>query len=289
MEPRFRGSPPAVLRGHPQHLGWRAGRCIDTSHLTDTWEWDGTHWNRRVTDNVTPARRALAALTYDSVRNVALLFGGVRCPARYLNDTWTWDGREWTRLPVDGPPAGKHVALAFDEQRGVAVLFIALDHTSETWEWDGSAWSRRASGGPPPGACAMIYDPDRSRALLVTVEYSGIRAWTWDGAAWSEDPRVPMPVWSFPQAPVLTWQANRHAALLVLEDWYDLGAISTWELARNPCCDADFNRDCDVDGHDLADFLDAFFAGDAAADITRDGTVDSDDHTAFVNLYLAGC
>ena len=60
--------------------------------------------------------------------------------------------------------------------------------------------------------------------------------------------------------------------------------------ADSAACASDTNADGQSDSGDLAQFIDAFLATDAAvADLTGDGQVDSGDLTAFITAFLAGC
>ncbi len=54
------------------------GGVDDASELTDTWEFDGTLWSRRMSISVPPGRRDYA-LSYDTSRSVSVLFGGTEC------------------------------------------------------------------------------------------------------------------------------------------------------------------------------------------------------------------
>jgi hypothetical protein len=66
----------------------------------DTWTWDGSKWTPRNPVHSPPARRE-AAMAYDSTRHVVVLFGGYAGSAANLhefNDTWTWNGSDWTQV-----------------------------------------------------------------------------------------------------------------------------------------------------------------------------------------------
>ena len=56
---------------------------IAISH--NTWDWKGTLWTQR--QNMGPLGRGLHSMTYDSDRNLVVLFGGVD-ESRDFNDTW---------------------------------------------------------------------------------------------------------------------------------------------------------------------------------------------------------
>ena len=105
---------------------------------------------------------------------------------------------DWDEVSAAGPlPPRSAFAVAFDERRGVTVLFGGLDGSqprNDLWEWDGHTWARRqVSGSVPPArfAHAMAYD----RGLGRVVVFGGMGAagslgdtWLWDGVAgiWTE-------------------------------------------------------------------------------------------------------
>ena len=78
-------------------------------------------------------------MVYDSARQQVVLFGGTNDQGS-LNDTWTWDGKNWAEQhPRTSPPQQCCDAAAFDSDKGVVVLF---DVRGKTWTWDGSTWSQ---------------------------------------------------------------------------------------------------------------------------------------------------
>lgn len=55
------------------------------------------------------APRYRSAIGMASWQAKVLLFGGLRGVGNsheYFNDTWAWDGNQWTKLDVAGPPRG---------------------------------------------------------------------------------------------------------------------------------------------------------------------------------------
>ena len=57
------------------------------------WVWNGRAWSETPT---APERRRGTAMAYDEARRRVVLFGGDG-EHGLLDDTWEWDGREWTR------------------------------------------------------------------------------------------------------------------------------------------------------------------------------------------------
>jgi hypothetical protein len=68
--------------------------------LGDLCAWDGRTW-RQLPIKGGPSARAPAGTVYDAARKQIVLYGGTPDPnagrPSYLNDTWTWDGRSWTK------------------------------------------------------------------------------------------------------------------------------------------------------------------------------------------------
>ncbi|MBI5544312.1 MAG: hypothetical protein HY901_10510 [Deltaproteobacteria bacterium] len=136
------------------------------------------------------------AVTRDSRRNRLVLFGGATQSSANsaLADTWEYDGVRWRQVtPLHSPPARSGAGLAYDEQRGVAVLFGGTDASShelsDTWEWDGSDWTQ---GTPPTSPPARSYPSmafDSARGRLVLCGGANLRrgdTWEWDGSTWVE-------------------------------------------------------------------------------------------------------
>ena len=92
-------------------------------------------------------------MAYDSARGVTVVHGGWdEDNLTDMNDTWEWNGSQWTLVSTTGP--GRCCgAMAYDSQRGVAVLFGGWDEsnqtdTNDTWEWDGTTWTQVSTTGP---------------------------------------------------------------------------------------------------------------------------------------------
>jgi len=163
-----------------------------------TWVWDGTSWRERKVEG--PPARSSAVTTYDSVRHVVILFGGAGVDAGgrpiLLDDTWTWDGAQWSQMtPVHVPPARYRAAIAFDQRRGVTVLYGGEGPTNtpyaDTWTWNGEDWAEQspATSPSPRHYPAMAYDAERGNMVMFGGSAAGIRlndTWIWNGATWTK-------------------------------------------------------------------------------------------------------
>lgn len=84
------------------------GGWITGTNLDDTWELTGSTWTQAQPSTV-PSPRWGARLTFDLNVGQLLMHGGYP-----INDeTWAWDGSDWTLLGTGGAPVHNH-ALFFD-------------------------------------------------------------------------------------------------------------------------------------------------------------------------------
>lgn len=139
------------------------------------------HWEQYAAQ-VKPAIGTAAA--FDSRRGVIVVAGG------WSNQTWEWDGEGWSLRTTNGPSSRAWPGVAYDEARGVTVLFggQAADGTtySDTWEWDDSSWTASGVSGPAPHAVgAMVYDAARRVTVLVGGKNAS-DTWEYDGSTWTQ-------------------------------------------------------------------------------------------------------
>jgi len=142
-----------------------------------------------------PPAREFAVMTYDSLRNVTVLFGGgAGNNTYYFTDTWEWNGAAWTqKFPAQSPPGVVGAAMAYDSIRGRSVLFGGAQYNgspSGTWEWDGTTWTQRFPSVSPPNRVwtAMAFDSKRGRMILFGGQVIGATyddTWEFDGANWT--------------------------------------------------------------------------------------------------------
>lgn len=167
--------------------------------LDDTWEFDGTHWERFP---ASIAGRYLPGLAYDSKRGETVMFGGFLSNATYSQQTYVWNGTSWTlRTPATSPPARAFTSMAYDIKRDRIVLFGGTSGGSngskaDTWEWDGTTWVDRT---PPFGSPAaredhiMVYDPVRERTIMAFGHDQDRGVFEWDGTTWTQVGDGPAP------------------------------------------------------------------------------------------------
>ena len=149
-----------------------------THYYEDLWEWDGSVWTQ-ITTTPIPSPRLGPAMTFDGARENIVLFGGNNSADCY-NDTWIWNGVDFTKVADTGPAPRATNGIAYDSARETVVLYngmsdfiYGLDYArahSDTWQWDGVEWMELDIASPGPRLMSqMAYDEGRG----VMVIYGG--------------------------------------------------------------------------------------------------------------------
>ena len=115
-------------------------------------------------------------MAYDTARREVVLFGGYD-GTEFVNDTWVWDGTNWTEeFPNDRPGVRNLHAMAYAGALEQVMLFGGWigAYKDDTWLWQGSNWTQfNASDHPSPRReHAMAEDSSRGEVVL----FSGLNA-----------------------------------------------------------------------------------------------------------------
>jgi uncharacterized protein (TIGR03437 family) len=205
------------------------GGSNSQSLLNDTWVWNGTNWAQKL-PIPSPNPRSSPAMAYDPVHGQVVLFGGsasnpVGTTSVSLNDTWTWNGTQWSaQSPATSPPALNALpAMAFDAAHGQVILLLGDGFSTETWIWSGSNWTRLSPQTSPPSSFdyTMTYDPVHSQ--IVAWASSDFSTWVWDGSNWTKKPSQ-----SSPHASLIAQMAADPLQSQVIL-FSDLGQTWTWD------------------------------------------------------------
>jgi len=162
--------------------------------LADTWNWDGCKWSQEHPAS-SPAGRSFGAMTYDPGHQVVVLFGGGAAnsdPGR--NDTWLWNGRDWSQQhPATSPPIMADATLEYDRANRLVTLIgqsLRPADATVTWTWNGQTWSQRHPAHPPPARSG----PGVAYGAKSGILYFGGKpgeagalndSWAWDGTDWT--------------------------------------------------------------------------------------------------------
>jgi len=149
-------------------------------------------WAQQSPGTVPPGRSA-PGLVYDAAAGQMVMFGGSD-----LNDTWLWDGTNWTNAtPASGNPlARRNMSMAYDAAANQVVMFGGNESSTtfgDTWLWNGTSWTQVTglSTAPPARSNAfMAYDAATGNVVLFGgVDTNGSLlgdTWLWNGSTWTQ-------------------------------------------------------------------------------------------------------
>jgi len=137
-----------------------------------TWRWDGSNWTA-LSPAQNPGLVAEHAMAYDDSRGRIVLFGGTNGTTHaFSNDTWEWNGTNWTHMhPQSSPPARYNHAMAYDSVAKKIVMFGGYGNygeSNDTWTYDGINWTNVASAISPPARSghSMAFDTARGQMVM---------------------------------------------------------------------------------------------------------------------------
>ncbi len=197
----------------PQVVGGKVALLPDVDTL---WE--------EVPTAHTPSARYIHGMTYDSSRGVLVLFGGDGTGRERRNDTWEYNGEDWTQIqPQQSPPGRVNIqqGMVYDAHRQKVVLFGGLGvagYLNDTWEYNGVTWTQASPATSPPArdSHAMVYDPVR-RVIVLFGGYNPGNpylndTWEYNGVTWQQVTTAQSPPGRFHHA--LAYDAQRRVVVL---------------------------------------------------------------------------
>jgi hypothetical protein len=116
-------------------------------------------------------------MTYDVAHSRITMFGGKTDAVNGLDETWTFDGSDWTQLhPATAPSPRIWASSAYDTVRNRTVLYGGQFTTADlktttnyydTWEFDGTNWTQIATNGPQVTTPLLAYDEATQQMILL--------------------------------------------------------------------------------------------------------------------------
>ncbi|MHA2143275.1 MAG: Kelch repeat-containing protein [Candidatus Thorarchaeota archaeon] len=144
-----------------------------------TWTYDyNSDLYTEMDPATSPAGRAEPAMTYDSVRDEIVLFGGMAEGETQLNDTWTYDFNNdvWTEIfPANAPSKRRAHEMVYDTESDRVILFgggfdFGSGAVNDTWSYHPGlqTWTEMSPSIAPPARFAhkMAYDWESDKVIL---------------------------------------------------------------------------------------------------------------------------
>lgn len=158
------------------------GIYIGDDNSDDTWTWDGSNWTLE-TPASSPSPRRHASMAYDSTRDEIVLYGGETGGfATVYDDTWIWNGSNWTeQFPVDDPGPRCWQLMGDYPNRETVFFFGGVTGSpfgthGDTWEWDGTNWAQLLPDDDDADAGdTLAYDVDSDQMTM----FSGVQLFEW--------------------------------------------------------------------------------------------------------------
>jgi hypothetical protein len=182
-------------------FGGGNGGIYPAVRYNDTWTFSRENrWSQLSPATIPPARQG-AGMAYDPTTGTVVMFGG--CPGwdTTMNDTWVWDGVNWTQeFPAVSPPARtfQTQGMAYDPLTETVVMFGG--GLGDTWIWNGrrKTWTQQfPAASPPPSNPSIAYDPAHGNVVLFGgADSQGVdlnQTWTWNGETWTQQSPLTSP------------------------------------------------------------------------------------------------
>lgn len=115
------------------------GGLNGSSQYNDTYEYDGYNWTQ-INTSTFPTARTFATMTFNTTKKVMVLFGGIDFINNVvLNDTWEYDGINWSLVSAVGPSPRAQHQMTYDPTQNKVVLVGGVDQTitnikGDTWQ-----------------------------------------------------------------------------------------------------------------------------------------------------------
>src|SRR5450759_1163480 len=105
------------------------GGRVAGQRVADTWEWSGTNWTQ-FAPSAAPFARQFHSMAFDSQVGHVVVFGGDHIEPFSLgpiNDTWEWDGAQWTQDWTNATPSARIGQTMALDANGRIVMFGGSD------------------------------------------------------------------------------------------------------------------------------------------------------------------
>ncbi|MGE3352250.1 MAG: kelch repeat-containing protein [Planctomycetota bacterium] len=178
------------------------GGSVSSTLHNQMWRYQGGNWSSLSPSN-RPSASYASGMAYHAASGDLVLFGGALAPGGpESNQTWTWDGANWTQESPSHVPAARCCHGMFSTGSRTMLWGGYSPSTGTTfndmWEWDGQDWNLVDPGWSASSKPSIrtnygaAYDARRDRVVVfggmsdcnpgVATFYDD--TWEWDGDSW---------------------------------------------------------------------------------------------------------
>ena len=140
-----------------------------------------------------PSARLGCVMVFDPISQKTIMFGGYDGNT-WVNDTWSFDGTNWTLITTATAPPGRAAgSAAYDSKLKQVVLFGGFNgqYLNDTWLWDGatSTWMQATPAHVPTAVTGPMLFPDpRTGSVDEFGGFDGrfyqLMNWRWKNGDW---------------------------------------------------------------------------------------------------------
>jgi hypothetical protein len=179
---------PALFTDPLDHHADLFGGYGGVFYYADTWRWTGTTW-RKLRRKIVPYGRSEMVYGTNPRTRSTVVFAGLG--SANPDNTWTWDGMDWTQQSPSLQPASVYdAASAYDRSMNAILKFGGGSggvDLNDTWAWNGAAWTQLSPTTSPSAreSVRMAYDAALGHVVLFGgIYYSGAQFFndTWEFA-----------------------------------------------------------------------------------------------------------
>lgn len=148
----------------------------------------------------TPLRCANSVMTQRGSSEVVLFnTGNYPVVSNFLNQTWTWNGTDWTNtgtgsvIDPNGPPGRTATIMSYD---GTNVMLFggqgnpSVGMLNDTWTWNGTVWTKKTPATSPFARYQASSDYLSGTGTVMFGGFGGTggvltETWVWNGTNWT--------------------------------------------------------------------------------------------------------
>jgi hypothetical protein len=139
--------------------------CGTGGKCDDTFTWNGANQTWTKCDPLTqcatrPSARSSGEMAFHADRGTVIMFGGVETGNVQKDDTWAWNGTQWTQLTMlTHPPARNGQRMVYYPEKKYILMFggnvMGGAPDNDTWTLDGGDWVQRFPSDSPSDRCCV--------------------------------------------------------------------------------------------------------------------------------------